>query len=712
MKAIGIDLGTTNSAVAYYDPVTKRTAVVPNITNDRLTPSVVGPRVNKGEQEVGRRALQFAQRDPANTIISVKRLMGRDFADPAVTEARGRLGYTIVAGSGEDPRAHVMIGDKRYAPDEVSAMILDKLKSDAAQRLGEMPTHAVITVPAYFTEGQRAATREAGEKAGLVVKRIIDEPTAAAIAFGVDLPPGDRRRILVYDLGGGTFDISILNAVNAPDGRSYLQPIKFTGDPWLGGDDFDLLIVDRIVAWVKENVGQDPTGNTAFRFLAKEHAERAKRELTESEDAYIYFGGLRGEDGVMLDVEMTLTRAEFEQMVEPLVNKTIDLVRRALDEAKVAKDDISDVLLVGGSTLTPAVYRAVERFFGAGKVRRTIDPMECVALGAGVLAGTLQGVECPNPDCRALNDESLSVCGTCGHSLAEARLKGTTEVYDVTAMAVGVAAVRGDFTDTFVPIIPASHPYPMSDPLRHSFETTDGRRIRVPVFEGDDPVASKNTEVGLIEYDLPEEIDVHTRVEVDFRLDRNRELLVTITVPGTTMSHETTIQLHKKRSVAPGADTDELEGADEANYREELVHAVQVAERFLVSYKDFLGPAGVMKVRGDIERARQTLVFADPEECQRMANMLYEDVLNSGVASTIFKAERMADQATGEDQQIMNQTINDMQKAHREGRIDAVVAQAKALDAMANRVAREQSDVAEIKDAVAYDSLLRDLGRG
>lgn len=715
--SIGIDLGTTNSAVAYYNPVTKRTAVVPNIAAEQLTPSVVSRRPGENKTEVGRRALQFAQRDPKNTIISVKRLMGRYFADPAVTEANQRLGYDIVAGDGDDHRAHVMLAGKKYAPAEVSAMILDKLRSDAGHRLGEQPTHAVITVPAYFTEGQRAATREAGERAGLVVKRIIDEPTAAAIAFGVDLPPGDRRRILVYDLGGGTFDISILNAVNGPDGRSYLQPIKFTGDPWLGGDDFDLLIVERIIRQVKEKTGQDPTVSEKFLFLAKEHAERAKRELSESEDAYIFFGGVPGEGGVMLDVEMSVTRVEFEKMAEPLVTRTIDLVRRALEEAKVAPEDISDVLLVGGSTLVPAVYQAVERYFGPGepgKVRRDINPMECVAIGAGVLAGTMEGVECPNPDCRTVNDESLKACTACGRSLADARAQeGSTVVYDVTAMAVGIAAVRGGFTDAFVPIIPASHPYPMSDPMRHKFEATDDRMIRVPVYEGDDPVASRNTEVGTILYELPEKIDKHTRVEVGFRLDRNRELLVTITVPGTGMSRNETLQLAAPEHsfAAPAATaTDKALDDTQDTYREELQHAIQTADRFLMDYGHFLGPAGEPKVRGDIERARQTLVFADSVECERMTNVLYEDILNSGVASILFRGERMADQATGADQEIMNQTITDIQKAQREGRADAVAAQAKALEMMTRKVSKEKSGVTVIDDSVNYENLLSDDG--
>jgi molecular chaperone DnaK len=709
MKAIGIDLGTTNSAVAYYDPDRKRADIVPNLTGDRLTPSVVGPRITDGKREVGRRAQQYAQRDSKNTIISVKRLMGRDYADPAVVEARGRLSYQIVEGPGEDPRAHVMIGEDRYAPAEVSAMILDKLKTDSGARLGETPTHAVITVPAYFTEGQRAATREAGERAGLVVKRIIDEPTAAAIAFGVDLTAGDRRRILVYDLGGGTFDISILNAVNSPDGKSFLQALKFTGDPWLGGDDFDLLIVDRIVSWVKDNTGQDPTSDTQFRFLAKDHAERAKRELTELASADIYFGGLRGADGLVLDVEMTLTRADFEQMIAPLVAKTIDLVRRALDEAKVSKEDISDVLLVGGSTLTPAVYRAVEQFFGPAKVRRNLNPMECVAIGAGILAGTLEGIQCPDPACRTVNDESRTECSSCGHSLAEGRTTGSTEVYDVTGMAMGIAAVRGSSADAFIAIIPSGHPYPMSDPIRHSFEATDSRKIKVPVFEGNDPVASKNTEVGVIEFELPEEIDVHTRVEVEFLYDRNRELAVTITVPGTTISYQHKLRLDAQRSVASGQT--EPEETDESELREDLQWAIQVAQRFVQSYEEYLGPAGVLKIRGDIERAEQTLVFADPGECERMRNILYADVLDSGVASALFKAERMANHAPPAEAQVINQAISNMQKSHRDGRTDEVKQQAQVLNAIANKVASAQSDVTEIGDAETYQGLLRQLDR-
>ncbi|GDY31985.1 Hsp70 family protein [Gandjariella thermophila] len=702
MTAIGIDLGTTNSVVARYDPEQDRASVV-TIGGARSTPSVVSLRQRGGKEDllVGGPALNWAKAAPANTILSVKRLMGRDFADPAVAETRARRSYQIVSGPNDDPRAHVVIGERTYTPAQVSTMILERLKNGAAEKLKEDVTHAVITVPAYFKEAQRAATREAGEQAGLVVKRIIDEPTAAAIAFGLELREGERRRVLVYDLGGGTFDISILNTAKDADGHNHFQVLDFVGDNWLGGDDFDLLIVEKIIEWVRRNAAVDPSGDDEFLFIAKKAAEEAKRTLSEADWADIIIPAAFRAAGSPVDVEMTLTRDDFEALIEPLVDRTIHLVRTALERQNLSPDDISDVLLVGGSTQIPKVREAVENFFGTGKVRRHIDPMECVAVGAGILASTLHGVECLS--CATVNDETASECRKCRQSLVNARSAGDTHVYDVTGMALGVAAVRGSQADTFVPIIPRGTPYPMSEPMRHTFQTTDGRVIRVPVYEGDSATASENQEQGVIEYELPEEIDIHTRVEVSFLFDRNRELHVTIAVPGTNMEYRKKLRFDTARAEAPAkADFEE----DDATYREDLVYLEEVTRRFLRTYEQYLRPSQAMKIQGDLERAQQTLVFSDPAECRRMISVLQSDLFGSGLASQLYIAERAADRATATDAQQINQAVAALQQSFQQGKQEAVAEQAQVLKLMVAKVG-QQYEVAEVGDAEDFAGLLK-----
>ncbi|HRC86736.1 MAG TPA: Hsp70 family protein, partial [Thermoanaerobaculia bacterium] len=427
MKAIGIDLGTTNSVAAYCEPGSKSPPrVLGTSAGESFTPSVVGARrspreANGWEVLVGRAAANYAPRAPEETVFSIKRLMGRDFADPQVGKLRGRFGYRVVAGPGEDPRAHVELAGELWSPARISSRILEQIRLEAARDLGEV-RQAVITVPAYFHEGQRAATREAGEAAGLLVKKIIDEPTAAAVAFGVEARPGEHHRLLVYDLGGGTFDISILQLVKDEEGHNHFEVLEIEGDAWLGGDDFDLSIVEKIIATVAGQTGEDPAVDRRFLLLAKEHAEKAKKALSQSEVTEIVIpAAYRSKSNLVVDVELGLERAELEQAIRPLVERSMALVQKALERQNLSREDISDVLLVGGSTLVPLVYRTVESFFGAGRVRRSLNPMECVALGASLLAASLRGVECPS--CGTLNPESAERCGRpgCGASLASAR---------------------------------------------------------------------------------------------------------------------------------------------------------------------------------------------------------------------------------------------------------------------------------------------------
>ncbi|GAA1365671.1 Hsp70 family protein [Streptomyces beijiangensis] len=705
MKAIGIDLGTTNSVVTRYNDVRGTASVLANAESETLTPSVVGMRERDGSQKllVGRNAVNFAARNPTDTVVSVKRLMGRDYAHETVAQARDRLTYEIVPGADDDPRAHVVIAGKHYTPAEVSSIILDKLRRDAARALGEEVTHAVITVPAYFLDAQRAATREAGTQAGLTVKKIIDEPTAAAVAFGLELNDQERRRVLVYDLGGGTFDISILHMAKDKDGRGHFQVLSFTGDSWLGGDDFDHAIVNRIIEWVKADSGVDPTGDKKFLFVARSKAEEAKRQLSQLDDADIVIPAAyrMPEGGGLGDVDMVITRDEYEAMIQPLVERTMRLVQQALADQNLSPEDISDVLLVGGSTLTPKVYETVESYFGAGKVRRDVNPMECVALGAGILAGTMNGVECPS--CARANEEDAEVCEGCHQSLTGARTLDAPKIYEVTGMALGIGAVRGAQQDAFVPIIPRGTPYPLPEPMKRSFNTTDGRRIRVPVYEGDSTVASKNTEQGVVEYELPQEIDVNTRVDVSFNYDSDRIVTVRISVPGTHMIKEMTLRTDTPRTLQPAAQ----EYAEEnIEWRQQLTATAAETHRFLETHGEFIDPAQTLTIRRHLEQAERALHFSDDTECQRMANVLRKDLYGSGVASQFLLAERATAGAPPETARQLNNAVADVRRSYQAGNSELVGEQTRLLRTLIAQAFTER-DVAEVDDAVDFDGLLR-----
>lgn len=707
MKAIGIDLGTTNCAVTRYDAKRKSSAVLLNSEGDRLTPSVVATRVRDGDEStmVGNAAVNFAGVQPTETVFSVKRLMGRDFADRNVAQARERLNYAITTGPDEDARAHVLMAGRAHTPADISGLILTKLRRDAARTLGSEVTHAVITVPAYFQDAQRAATREAGTKAGLVVKKIVDEPTAAALAYGLEIDERDHRRVLVYDLGGGTFDISILQVAKDRRGQSHFQVLEYNGDSWLGGDDFDGRIVERIIERIKEKAGLDPSGDKKFLLLAKQHAEAAKRTLSSQDEADIHIpAAYTAPGGFPVDLSMTLTRSSFDAMIAPLVDRTMTLVREAMDRQSLTRDEISDVLLVGGSTLTPQVYRAVEEYFGAARVRRDISPMECVALGAGILAGTMNGVACPVRECDEPNEEDAASCELCGTSLAEARPLESPRLYEVTGLAMGIAAVRGEQRDVFAPIIPRGTPYPLPEPKCRTFQATDGKFIRVPVYEGDHAVASRNKEQGVVEWELPEEIDATRRVEVSFNYDADRIVKVRISVPGTSMHHETELRTDTYRtSPAPAP----AESADDGEvWREDLHRAVDDVRSFLRSHGKYMEPAQEMKIEDDLKRAQQTQHFPDGPECRRMANILRAHLFGSGIASHLLLAERAAEAASPDLARSINEAASGVRRSHEDKQFKTAHEQARVLNTLVSRAFNSRG-VAEVPDEVVHGGLLK-----
>ena len=378
-KTVGIDLGTTNSVVSVMEggePV-----VIPSAEGSRLFPSVVAVNPKTGERMVGQVARRQAVTNPDNTIYSVKRLMGRRYNEPEVVKAREILPYKIVEHKNGD--AWVEMNGKAYSPPEISAMILQKLKADAEAYLGEPVTQAVITVPAYFNDSQRQATKDAGKIAGLDVQRIINEPTASALAYGLDKTTD--QKIAVYDLGGGTFDISVLDV-----GEGVFQVLSTNGDTFLGGDDFDQRIINWVADEFKKDQGIDLRNDRMALQRLKEAAEKAKIELSTVQQTEINLPFITADANGPKHLQMTLTRSKLEQLTEDLIARTIEPVKKAMADANLTTKDIGEVILVGGMTRMPAVQEAVRKYFGK-EPHKGVNPDEVVAIGAAIQAGVLGG---------------------------------------------------------------------------------------------------------------------------------------------------------------------------------------------------------------------------------------------------------------------------------------------------------------------------------
>ena len=376
-KIIGIDLGTTNSCVAVME--NGEPVVIPNSEGKRTTPSIVG-YINESERKVGDPAKRQSVTNPTKTVYSIKRFMGATF-DETKSEIN-KVPYSIVRGTNNSPR--VKIDSKEYSPQEISAIILQKMKKTAEDYLGTTVSEAVITVPAYFNDAQRQATKEAGEIAGLTVRRIINEPTAAALAYGLDKQNTDSK-IVVFDCGGGTHDVSILEL-----GDGVFEVLSTDGDTHLGGDDFDQAIIDYLVNEFKNENGIDPSQDPMALQRLKESAEKAKIELSSSSSTEINLPYLMPVDGVPKHLVITLTKAKFEQLVDDLVKRTIEPCRKAMENANLTVGEIDEVILVGGTTRIPAIQDAVKKFFGK-EPSKGVNPDEVVALGAAIQGGVLAG---------------------------------------------------------------------------------------------------------------------------------------------------------------------------------------------------------------------------------------------------------------------------------------------------------------------------------
>ena len=564
-KVIGIDLGTTNSCVAIMDG--GEAVVIPNSEGSRTTPSMIA-FTDSDDQLVGQIAKRQAVTNPANTVYSVKRFLGRPFESEEVQDNLAKTTYEVVQADNQE--AWVRIGDKLYSPQQISSMILAKMKETAEDYLTETVTEAVITVPAYFNDAQRQATKAAGRIAGLEVPRIINEPTAAALAYGLEKK--DNIKVAVYDLGGGTFDISILRL-----GGGVFEVMSTNGDTHLGGDDFDLAIIDFLADnFAKENNSVDLRKDRMALQRLKEAAEKAKHELSSSFETDINLPFIMADASGPKHLNVSLSRTDLEKLVEPLIQKTLGPCEKALADANIKPSDINEVLLVGGQTRMPRIQKIVKDFFGT-EPNRKINPDEVVAIGAAIQGGVLKG---------DVKDVIL---------------------LDVNPLSLGIETAGGVFT----PIIPRNTTIPTKKSQTFTTSQDNQPIVDVHVLQGERPMVEDNKTLGRLQLlGIPPAPRGVPQIEVTFDIDANGLVQVSAKdlgsgklqniriVASSGLSEEDIERMIQEAQESKKSDSDKKALAELKNMVDGLLYT---AERSVEEYRSMLSDSDVEEILEDIE---------------------------------------------------------------------------------------------------------------
>lgn len=591
-RCIGIDLGTTNSCVAVME--SGKSKIIENLEGLRTTPSIVA---FSNEVLVGEPAKRQAVTNPLNTLFAIKRLIGRKFDDEEVKKDQKLVPYKIVRANNGD--AWVEVNGKQYSPSQISSYILQKLKEAAEKYLGEKVTEAVITVPAYFNDSQRQATKDAGKIAGLEVKRIINEPTAASLSYGLDKKTGNKN-IVVYDLGGGTFDVSILEI-----GDGVFEVKSTNGNTFLGGEDFDNKILDHLILEFKKENGLDLRKDPLALQRLKEAAEKAKKELSSTQATEVNLPYITADQSGPKHLNLKLTRAKLESLVDDLIEQTISPCKKAMEDAGIKKNDIHEVVLVGGMTRMPKVIQKIKDFFGK-EPNKGVNPDEVVALGAAVQAGVLQG---------DVKDVVL---------------------LDVTPLSLGIETLGGAFTK----LIDRNNAIPTKKSQVFSTAENNQTAVSIIVFQGERQIAKDNKLLGQFTLEgIPPAPKGIPQIEVSFDVDANGILHVSAKDKGTGKEQKITIQS------SGGLSKDDIEkairdaesNAEEDKKRKELIEIENQAnsliystEKNLQEYGDKISPEDKGKIEHDLDALKKALESKDPNDMKSKTDALMQSSMKMG----------------------------------------------------------------------------------